>query len=104
MPPKPEPSRRIRRCCFIFYRPLFFFFAGNLLFAFVVSKWLASGYENFVSLSFTILARNSPIALAIALVAFPDKPLVAIALVIGPLIELPVLALVSQILLWIRRF
>ena len=83
--------------------PLVLFFAGNLLFAFVVCKWLVIGFENFVSLSFTILARNSPIALEIALVAFPDKPLVAIALVIGPLIELPVLALVSQILLWIGR-
>ncbi|MFP4452599.1 MAG: arsenic resistance protein [Desulfobacterales bacterium] len=83
--------------------PLALFFTVNLLLSFAVSKWLGSGYENFVSLSFTTLARNSPIALAIALVAFPDKPLVAIALVIGPLIELPALALVSQILLWIGR-
>jgi len=83
--------------------PLAIFFSGNLLLAFVVSKWLRSDYENFVSLSFTILARNSPIALAIALVAFPDAPLVAIALMVGPLIELPVLALISQVLLWIGR-
>ncbi len=53
----------------------------------------------FASLSYTTLARNSPIALAIAVVAFPGEPLVAIALVIGPLIELPVLALISQVLL-----
>lgn len=33
-------------------------------------------YENFVSLSYTTLARNSPIALAIAVVAFPDEQLV----------------------------
>ncbi|MFO7687055.1 MAG: hypothetical protein R6V60_13290 [Desulfobacterales bacterium] len=83
--------------------PLGIFFSGNLLLALIVSRWLKSDYENFVSLSFTILARNSPIALAIALVAFPDKPLVAIALVVGPLIELPVLALISQVLLLIRR-
>ena len=43
--------------------PLALFFTGNLLLAFVVSRWLASGYENFVSLSDTILARNSPTAL-----------------------------------------
>jgi arsenite transporter len=83
--------------------PLGIFFSGNLLLALIVSRWLKSDYENFVSLSFTILARNSPIALAIALAAFPDKPLVAIALVIGPLIELPVLALISQVLLLMRR-
>ena len=54
-------------------------------------------------MSYTILARNSPIALAIALVAFPGEPLVALALVVGPLIELPVLTLISQALLWIGR-
>jgi arsenite transporter len=83
--------------------PVLLFFAGNLALALVVSKWLRSNYENFVSLSFTTLARNSPIALAIAVVAFPGEPLVALALVIGPLIELPVLALISQVLLWINR-
>lgn len=54
-------------------------------------------------MSYTTLARNSPIALAIAIVAFPGEPLVALALVIGPLIELPALALIAQILLWIQR-
>lgn len=86
-----------------FLLPLGLFFSGNLLLAFAVSKWLKSDYENFASLSYTILARNSPIALAIALVAFPNEPLVALALVIGPLIELPVLTLISQALLWVRR-
>ena len=83
--------------------PVLLFFGSNLALAFVVSKWLKSNYEDFVSLSFTTLARNSPIALAIAVVAFPGEPLVALALVIGPLIELPVLALISQVLLWINR-
>jgi ACR3 family arsenite efflux pump ArsB len=47
----------------------------------------------------TTLARNSPIALAIAVATFPDKPLISLALIIGPLIELPVLFLASRILL-----
>jgi len=51
----------------------------------------------------TIIARNSPVSLAIAVTAFPDQPLIALALVIGPLIELPVLAIVSQILLFTRE-
>jgi ACR3 family arsenite efflux pump ArsB len=74
-----------------------------LLLAFVVGKWLKSNYENFVSLSYTILAGNSPIALAIALVGFPGEPLVALALILGPLIELPVLTLISRALLRIGR-
>jgi len=52
-----------------------------------------------VSLSLTTLARNSPIALAIAMTAFIDKPLIALTLVIGPLLELPILAIITQLLL-----
>lgn len=40
-------------------------------------------------MTFTSLARNSPLSLAIAIAAFPDQPLISLALVIGPLIELP---------------
>ena len=59
-------------------------------------------YKDTVSLSLTTLARNSPVALAIAVTAFPDEPLIALALVIE-LIELPVLACVSQVLLLIKK-
>ncbi len=83
--------------------PLALFFSGNLLLAFVVSRWLRTTYENYVSLSYTILARNSPIALTIALAAFPDEPLIVLALVVGPLIELPVLALISYVLREVGR-
>jgi hypothetical protein len=34
------------------------------------------------------------------LLAFPDEPLVPLALVVGPLIEMPVLAVIFQFLLW----
>lgn len=34
---------------------------------------------------FTTLARNSPVSLAIAVVALPERPLIALSLVIGPL-------------------
>lgn len=51
-----------------------------------------------VTLTMVTVARNSPIALGIAVVAFPDRPLIALALVLGPLVELPVLAVLSQVL------
>ncbi len=54
--------------------------------------------KDIVALNFTTLARNSPLSLAIAVATFPDRPLIALALVIGPLIELPVLSFVSGIL------
>ena len=54
--------------------------------------------KDIVALNFTTLARNSPLSLAIAVATFPDRPLISLALVIGPLIELPVLSLISGIL------
>ena len=50
-----------------------------------------------MALNFTTLARNSPLSLAIAVAAFPDRPLISVALVVGPLIELPVLSIIASI-------
>jgi len=51
----------------------------------------------------TTLARNSPIVLAIAMTAFPEEPLIALTLVIGPLLELPILAMITQMLLLVKN-
>ena len=83
--------------------PVLLFFMVNFILGRIVSRFLKMPYEDSVSLNFTTLARNSPISLAIAVTAFPDQPLIALTLVIGPLIELPILAIVSQLLLLIRR-
>ncbi|MFP8783141.1 arsenic resistance protein [Planococcus plakortidis] len=83
--------------------PVLLFFVVNFILAQTVGKALKFSYEDTVSLSLTTIARNSPVSLAIAVVAFPYQPLIALALVIGPLIELPILALVSQLLLSTRR-
>ncbi|MBZ9730449.1 hypothetical protein LB467_12205 [Salegentibacter sp. JZCK2] len=87
----------------ILFIPLLIFFIGNFFISRFMSSLLKFNYEDSASLNLTTLARNSPISLAIAITAFPNDPLVALALVIGPLIELPILALVSQILLQIRK-
>lgn len=87
---------------FILLIPILLFFMINFILGRVVSRALKFSYEDSVSLNLTTLARNSPLSLAIAVTAFPNEPLIALALVIGPLIELPLLALVSQILLKIR--
>lgn len=83
--------------------PLILFFIINFGVAQTVGKVLKFSYEDTVSLNMTTIARNSPVALAIVLAAFPDQPLIALALIIGPLIELPVLMIVSQALLKIRQ-
>ncbi|WP_299704607.1 hypothetical protein [uncultured Pontibacter sp.] len=79
--------------------PLLLFFAINFIVGRLGSHWARLNYGDGASLSLTTLARNSPVALAIAVAAFPDTPLIALALVIGPLIELPILAIASHILL-----
>ncbi|KQL56988.1 MULTISPECIES: arsenic resistance protein [Bacillaceae] len=83
--------------------PLLTFYVINFIFAQLIGRWFNYSYEDTVSLNMTIIARNSPVALAIVLTAFPEQPLIALALIIGPLIELPVLAVLSQILLKLKK-
>jgi len=83
--------------------PLGIFFGFNLLLSRFIGRRMGFSFDDTTSLTFTTLARNSPLALAIAVVAFPEQPLIALILVIGPLIELPVLSLVSWILMRKRK-
>ncbi|MDR1472338.1 MAG: bile acid:sodium symporter [Synergistaceae bacterium] len=78
--------------------PLALFFAVNFVLALAVGKCMGMPFEDRVSLLFTTSARNSPISLAIAALTYPDHPLISLALVIGPLIELPILAVDSNVL------
>ncbi|WP_331233896.1 arsenic resistance protein [Natronorarus salvus] len=82
--------------------PVLAFYAINLLLGLGVGRALSFSYGELVCFDNTILSRNSPTALAIAVVAFPHEPLIPLALVIGPLLELPLLSLVSRIHLGIR--
>jgi arsenite transporter len=83
--------------------PMALFFIVNFIIGRIMSRSFKLCYEESVSLSLTTLARNSPIALAIAVTTFSNQPLVALALVIGPLIELPILTIISHVLLFIRE-
>ncbi|WP_455644860.1 arsenic resistance protein [Methanosphaera sp.] len=83
--------------------PVVLFFIINFILDYIVAKKDNFTYENYASLTLTTLARNSPLALAIAIKTFPHNQLIPMALVIGPLIELPVLYIVSKVLLHIRE-
>lgn len=82
--------------------PVLVFYTINFLVGLGVGRALDLSYEEVACLDCTILSRNSPTALAIAVVAFPDEPLIPLALVIGPLLELPLLSIVSRLLLAVR--
>jgi arsenite transporter len=83
--------------------PILLFFFINFIAGQMVGKWMKFPSTDRVSLSLTTLARNSPIALAIAMTAFPDQPLIALTLVIGPLLELPILATITQVLIFMNK-
>jgi ACR3 family arsenite transporter len=79
-----------------------------LFFALLFGLALLSGhlghlsYEENVTLAFTTTARNSEAVIGIAVAAFPGHPLVYFAILVGPLVELPILLLLSRVLLRLR--
>ncbi|CAM3951727.1 arsenic resistance protein [Alkalicoccus chagannorensis] len=83
--------------------PLLFFFVLNVMLAHLTGKLLRFNWDDTVSLHMTTIARNSPVALTVVLTVFPEQPLIALVLIIGPLLELPILAVLSQLLLHMRK-
>ena len=83
--------------------PLILFFGINVIIDLLVAEKINFSYPEYASLTMTTLARNSPLALAIAINSFVGHELIAIGLVIGPLIELPVLYIVSKFCLWVKN-
>jgi ACR3 family arsenite efflux pump ArsB len=79
--------------------PALIFFPSTLLLSRTASKFMGFTRPDSVSLIFTTLARNSPLALAFAQRAFPGQKEVFLPLIIGPLIELPILSVIAQLIL-----
>ncbi len=79
--------------------PLLIFLGLLLLIGQAVGRLLKFSKRDIIALNFTTLARNSPLALAITVAAFPEQPLISLSLIIGPLIELPILAIIAALLL-----
>ena len=82
--------------------PIFLFYVINFMIAHAIGRRFRYAYEDTTSLVFTTIAKNSPMTLGVALVAFPDQPLIHLIMVIEPLIELPVMFMVTRIVLRIR--
>src|SRR5699024_318972 len=83
--------------------PILLFFIINLVISQKVGGLMKFNYQDKVSFSMNTLARNSPMALVIAMTAFPVDPLIALTLVIGPLLELPILTMITQMLLLLKN-
>ncbi len=70
--------------------------------ALLSGKLFKLGYADTVTMSFTTTARNSEAIIGVAVAAFPGHPLVYLAIIIGPIVELPMLLLLSRLLLGLR--
>lgn len=79
------------------------FFVGMFLIGLIVGKVFRLGYEDTTTLVFSTMARNSEAVLPVAVAVFPGHPLVIFAIVLGPVVELPVLLLLSRTMLWLRE-
>ena len=82
--------------------PIAIFFVISFIMAQLFSRGFHLPYEECALLTCTTAARNSPLILAIAIGLFPDQPLIHVAIIIGVLIELPLLIGVVRLLKTVR--
>lgn len=68
-----------------------------------IGKWLNLGYAKTVTLAFTAAGNNFELAIAVAIGTFGVTSGQALAGVVGPLIEVPVLVALVYVALWARK-
>jgi len=78
------------------------FFLVLFVIALALGKAAGLTYEENTTLAFTTTARNSEAVIGVAISAFPGHPLVYFAIILGPIVELPVLLLISRLLLMLK--
>ncbi len=78
------------------------FFVGVFAIALALGRTFKLGYADTTTMVFEVTARNSESVIGVAAVAFANRPLVTLAIVIGPIVELPVLLALSRIMLRLR--
>lgn len=82
--------------------PLLVYFVLMFFIAFFYARWQGFNYEETAAIAFTAAGNNFELAIAVAIGMFGISSGEALAGVIGPLIEVPVLVALAYISLWMR--
>lgn len=84
--------------------PLLVYFAVMWIAGFVIGKLTRLPYAQTATLAFTVASNDFELAIAVAVGVFGATSGQALAGVVGPLIEVPVLVSLVYVALWARRF
>lgn len=83
--------------------PLVIYFIIMFLLGFFVSKMLGAEYDKNASIAFTAAGNNFELAIAVAIAIFGLQSGQALAGVVGPLIEVPVLISLVNVAFWLKK-
>jgi ACR3 family arsenite transporter len=83
--------------------PLLVYFAGMWVAGFVIGKLVGFPYPQTTSMAFTVASNDFELAIAVSVGVFGAASGQALAGVVGPLIEVPVLVSLVYVALWLRR-
>lgn len=83
--------------------PYTLYFALMFLLTFFIAKRQGVPYEKATTVAFTASGNDFELAIAVAVAVFGLNSPAAFATVIGPLVEVPVLILLVNVALWLRK-